>query len=125
MVLGILEVKGAYNNETIGNYIYIIFKEFGIEFKIGYFILNNANIYILFIPIALIALLIVYLLTLNNITFDHLGNFLYFNGRFCWVRCLKHIFNLVNSRLLFNTDYYGFKDLIKGDKINAIRKYKE
>jgi hypothetical protein len=45
LVLGLPEIKEAHTGENIAIHMHDVFEEFGIEDKMGYFILDNASMF--------------------------------------------------------------------------------
>jgi hypothetical protein len=93
LTLGIPEI-GRHVGTVVADEVYDIFKEFEIENKIGYAVLDNASN--------------------NDTAMARLGQLLGFHGLQRRGRCIGHTINLSANALLFGDDVYAFEAQLNG-----------
>src|SRR5438552_12897195 len=95
-LLGLPQVEGSHTGDNIAQGVEAIIREFNLENRIGYFVLDNAS---------------------NNDTcIEALAKEFGFNAQDRRLRCAGHIINLVAKALLFGNDIKAFEALVEVPK---------
>ncbi|KAG6979276.1 putative AC9 transposase [Fusarium oxysporum f. sp. conglutinans] len=84
ILLSILSINGSHTGEAIADGVGEIIKEFGLEERVGYFVLDNAGN--------------------NNTGVETLGRMFGFNPSKRRLRCTAHIVNLVATQIMYCKD---------------------
>lgn len=89
ILLSIPSVDGSHTGEAITKGVGEIIKEFGLEKRVGYFVLDNAGN--------------------NNTAVEALGRMFGFSPSKRRLRCTAHIVNLVATQIMYGKDLKAFE----------------
>ncbi|KAI8412297.1 hypothetical protein FOFC_08927, partial [Fusarium oxysporum] len=99
ILLSIPSINGSHTGEAIADGVGEIIKEFGLEKRVGYFVLDNAGN--------------------NNTGVEALGRMFGFNPSKRRLRCTAHIVNLVATQIMYGKDLRAFET--EGDVPRALQ----
>jgi hypothetical protein len=99
ILLSIPSINGSHTGEAIADGVGEIIKEFGLEKRVGYFVLDNAGN--------------------NNTGVEALGRMFGFNPSKRRLRCTAHIVNLVATQIMYGKDLRAFET--EGDAPRALQ----
>lgn len=99
ILLSIPSINGSHTGEAIADGVGEIIKEFGLEKRVGYFVLDNAGN--------------------NNTGVEELGRMFGFNPSKRRLRCTAHIVNLVATQIMYGKDLRAFET--EGDAPRALQ----